>query len=49
MVWFIVMFYGEYIFFEWKCVDDEIYETIVKGNVIWVCWGYWGGCYLKIE
>lgn len=43
------MFYGEYIYFEWKSVDFEINEIIVKGNVIWVCCGYRGGCYLKIE
>nr|WP_249213903.1 MULTISPECIES: hypothetical protein [unclassified Synechocystis] len=49
MVWPIVMFYGEHTFFEWKCVDDETYETIAKGNVTWVRRGHRGGCYLKTE
>lgn len=49
MVWPIVMFYGEFVYFEWKCVDDETNETIAKGNVTWVRRGHRGACYLKTE
>lgn len=49
MVWPIVMFYGEFVFFEWYCVDDITGEPIAKGNVTWVRRGHRGGCYLKTE
>lgn len=49
MAWPIVMFYGEFTYFEWKCEDDETNETIAKGNVTWVRRGHRGGCYLKTE
>ncbi|HEY9695445.1 MAG TPA: hypothetical protein V6D15_24870 [Oculatellaceae cyanobacterium] len=49
MCWPIVMFHGEYTYFEWKCVDDETNETIAKGNVTWVRRGHRGACYLKTE
>lgn len=49
MVWPIVMFYGEVVYFEWKCIDDETNETIAKGNVTWVRRGHRGACYLKTE
>lgn len=49
MTWPIVMFYGEFVYFEWKCVDEETNETIAKGNVTWVRRGHRGGCYLKTE
>jgi hypothetical protein len=49
MCWPIVMFHGEFTYFEWKCVDDETNETIAKGNVTWVRRGHQGGCYLKTE
>ena len=49
MVWPIVMFYGEFVYFEWKCVDEETNETIAKGSVTWVRRGHRGACYLKTE
>ncbi|NEP01023.1 MAG: hypothetical protein F6K58_20660 [Symploca sp. SIO2E9] len=49
MAWPIVMFHGEFTYFEWKCEDDETNETIAKGNVTWVRRGHRGGCYLKTE
>lgn len=49
MVWPIVMFYGEVVYFEWKCVDNDTNETNAKGNVTWVRRGHRGGCYLKTE
>ena len=49
MCWPIVMFYGEFVWFEWKCVDDETNETIAKGSVAWVRRGHRGGCYFKGE
>ncbi|MDJ0532135.1 MAG: hypothetical protein QNJ70_06500 [Xenococcaceae cyanobacterium MO_207.B15] len=49
MVWPIVMFYGEFTYFEWNCVDDRTNETIAKGNVTWVRRGHRGACYLKTE
>lgn len=49
MVWPIVMFSGEHVYFEWKCLDDETNESIAKGNVTWVRRGHRGGCYLKTE
>lgn len=49
MAWPIVMFYGEFVYFEWNCLDDKTYETIAKGNVTWVRRGNRGACYLKTE
>lgn len=49
MCWPIVMFHGDVVFFEWKCVDDETNETLAKGNVTWMRRGHRGGCYLKTE
>lgn len=49
MCWPIVMFHGEVVYFEWKCVDDETNETLAKGNVTWMRRGHRGGCYLKTE
>jgi len=49
MVWPIVMFHGEFVYFEWNCLDDQTYETIAKGNVTWVRRGHKGACYLKTE
>lgn len=49
MVWPIVMFKGEVVYFEWKCLDDETNETIAKGNVTYLRRGHRGGCYLKTE
>ena len=49
MCWPIVMFHGEFTYFEWNCVDDETNETLAKGNVTWVRRGHRGACYLKTE
>jgi len=49
MCWPIAMFYGEFIWFEWNCVDNETNETIAKGSVAWVRRGHRGGCYFKGE
>lgn len=49
MVWPIVMFHGEVVYFEWKCIDDATEETIAKGNVTWLRRGHWGACHLKCE
>lgn len=49
MVWPIVMFHGEVVYFEWKCVDSETNETLAKGNVTYLRRGHRGGCYLKTE
>jgi hypothetical protein len=49
MAWPIVMFHGEVVYFEWKCLDNETNETIAKGNVTYLRRGHRGGCYLKTE
>lgn len=49
MVWPIVMFQGEIVYFEWKCLDDETNETIAKGTVTYLRRGHRGGCYIKTE
>jgi hypothetical protein len=49
MCWPIVMFHGEFVWFEWNCVDDETKEIIAKGSVAWVRRGHRGGCYFKGE
>jgi hypothetical protein len=49
MVWPIVMFEGEVVYFEWNCLDDETNETIAKGNVTWLRRGHRGACYVKCE
>jgi hypothetical protein len=49
MCWPIVMFHGEFTYFEWNCVDDETNEILAKGNVTWVRRGHRGACYLKTE
>lgn len=49
MVWPIVMFHGEVVYFEWSCLDNETGETIAKGNVTWLRRGHRGACYLKCE
>jgi len=49
MTWPIVMFWGEFVHFEWACLDDETGETIAKGMVCWVRRGHRGGCYFKSE
>lgn len=49
MIWPIVMFHEEFVFFEWKCIDEETNETTAKGNVTWLRRGHRGACYLKTE
>jgi len=49
MAWPIVMFHGEFVWFEWNCIDDRTHETIAKGSVAWVRRGHRGGCYFKGE
>lgn len=49
MCWPIVMFYGEFVWFEWNCLDNETNETIAKGSVAWLRRGHRGGCYIKGE
>jgi hypothetical protein len=49
MCWPIVMFWGEFVHFEWHCLDDSSGETIAKGTVCWVRRGHRGGCYFKSE
>ena len=49
MTWPIVMFWSEFVHFEWNCQDDETNETIAKGTVSWVRRGHRGACYYKGE
>jgi hypothetical protein len=49
MCWPIVMFHGEFVWFEWNCLDNETNEIIAKGSVAWLRRGHRGGCYLKGE
>jgi hypothetical protein len=49
MAWPIVMFSGEFVWFEWNCIDNTTRETIAKGSVAWVRRGHRGGCYFKGE
>ena len=49
MVWPVVMFSGEVVYFEWMCLDDDTGEMTAKGNVTWLRRGHRGGCYLKTE
>jgi hypothetical protein len=49
MAWPIVMFHGEFVWFEWNCIDDTTGETIARGSVAWVRRGHRGGCHFKGE
>jgi hypothetical protein len=49
MTWPIVMFEGEVVYFEWKCLDNATEETIAKGSVTFLRRGHRGGVYLKTE
>lgn len=49
MCWPIVMFHGDVVYFEWKCVDVVSNETTAKGNVTFLRRGHRGGVYLKTE
>ena len=33
MTWPVAMFHGEFVWFEWACIDDTTRETIAKGSV----------------
>lgn len=49
MTWPIVMFHGEFVWFEWSCIDDDTNETLAKGSCVWVRRGHRGGCHFKGE
>jgi hypothetical protein len=49
MVWPIVQFHGEVVYFEWNCLDNATNETTAKGNVTFLRRGHRGGIYLKTE
>ncbi len=49
MNWPIVMFSGEVVYFEWRCVDDITNETTAKGNVTFMRRGHRGAVWLKTE
>lgn len=49
MCWPIVQFWGEFVHFEWLCLDDATGECTAKGTVCWVRRGHRGGCYFKSE
>jgi hypothetical protein len=49
MTWPVAMFSGEFVWFEWACIDLRTYETIAKGSVSWVRRGHRGACYYKGE
>ena len=49
MTWPIVMFWGEFVHFEWSCMDNVTHEITSKGTVCWVRRGHRGGCYFKSE
>jgi hypothetical protein len=49
MCWPIVMFWSEFVHFEWHCLDDASGESIAKGTVSWVRRGHRGACYYKSE
>jgi hypothetical protein len=49
LVWPVVMFHGEVVFFEWAALDDETSEITASGNVTFLRRGHAGGCYVKTE
>jgi hypothetical protein len=49
LVWPVVMFHGEVVFFEWAALDDETGEITASGNVTFLRRGHSGGCYVKTE
>jgi hypothetical protein len=49
LLWPIVMFHGEVVYFSWKCLDLETNETGAQGNVTYLRRGHRGGCYVKTE
>jgi hypothetical protein len=49
LVWPVVMFHGEVVFFEWAVLDDETGEMVASGNVTFLRRGHAGGCYVKTE
>lgn len=49
LIWPVVMFHGEVVFFEWAVLDDETGEITASGNVTFLRRGHAGGCYVKTE
>jgi hypothetical protein len=49
LVWPVVQFHGEVVFFEWAALDDETGEMTASGNVTFLRRGHAGGCYVKTE
>jgi hypothetical protein len=49
MCWPVVLFWSEFVHFEWHCLDDATGEVIARGTVCWVRRGHRGGCYYKSE
>src|SRR5262249_3324651 len=49
LVWPVVLFHGEVVFFEWATLDDETGEITASGNVTFLRRGHAGGCYVKTE
>lgn len=49
MCWPIVMFWGEFVHFEWHCLDDASGEAIAKGTVCYARRGHRGAAYFKSE
>lgn len=49
MIWPVVLFHNEVVYFEWICLDDRTHESLAKGSVTWLRRGHRGGCYIKCE
>jgi hypothetical protein len=49
LVWPVVLFSGEVVFFEWASLDDETGEISTSGNVTFLRRGHAGGCYVKTK
>ena len=49
MCWPVVLFWSEFVHFEWHCMDDVTNEAIARGTVCWVRRGHRGACYYKSE
>ncbi|MDZ8025883.1 MAG: hypothetical protein RMX97_14500 [Nostoc sp. DedQUE11] len=47
--WPIVLFWREFVQFEWNSVDKVSNETIARGFAVWTRRGHRGGCYFKSE
>jgi len=49
LIWPVVMFHGDTVFFEWAALDEETGEITASGNVTFLRRGHSGGCYVKTE